>query len=80
MTQDEITVLISKMHSITLTIAKILAVATLPFLHPGTVTIWLITVLPHIYEIVFVDISLRKVTPDAGTSRYRAVNHYRTDT
>ena len=73
MTKYKVAVIVAQVHSVALAIAEIFAVGTLACLHPRPVTVWLIAVLPHIYEIILVDISLRQVAADAGTGRYGSV-------
>lgn len=61
-------VFIAQVHSVSLAIAEIFTVGAFSCLHPGTVSERLVAVLPDIYEIVFVDVTLSQVAADACTS------------
>ena len=77
MAEDEVAVIIAKVHAVTLAIAEPSTVSALILLHPRTVAIWLKAVLPHIYEIIFVNVALMVVGPDAAASGDGAVDKYR---
>ena len=65
------------MHAIALAILPHLAVGTFALLGPCAVAELLKTVLPHIPEVILVDITLCEVGPYARTSRYVAIDTYR---
>src|SRR5574344_621125 len=69
--------LIVQMHAVGLTLTAKKALRALSRTQPLTFSKRLITVFPYIHEIIFVDVSLRKVTANTGTSTDRAVNQYR---
>ena len=56
---------VSQMHSAAFAVAEELAFSTFVFLHPGPVAINLESVVPHVHEIILVDIALVVVRPDA---------------
>ena len=64
---DEITLIITKMHTATLTVSEVFTLGTLALPHPFTVAVGLETVLPNVHEIILVDIALMIVGTDAGT-------------
>src|SRR5574344_218504 len=65
------------MYPVALTITEERALRTLSRTQPLTFSQRLITVFPYIHEIIFVDVSLRNVTANTGTSADRAVDQYR---
>ena len=79
MAQYKFTVVVAQMHAVALAITEIPAVRAFPCLHPCTVTIWLIPVLPDIDEVILIYISLGEIASDAGAGGYRAVYHHRAD-
>lgn len=78
MTEQQFAVAIAEVHAIALTIAEILTVGTLVALHPTAVTIQHVTVLPHVHEVVLVDIPLIIVGTDAGAGSDGTVGHHGT--
>ncbi len=76
MTQNQFSILITQVHAVSLAIAEILAVCTFTSLHPGAVTIWLVTVLPYINEVILVDVALSQIAADACAGGDGSVNHY----
>ena len=64
----QVSFFITQVHSPTLAIAEHLAGGTITFLHPIAVAVILETILPHIPEVVFVNISLIVFATNAGAS------------
>jgi hypothetical protein len=58
MTQYQFSIVITQMHAISLAITEIFTVCAFAGLHPGTVSVWLIAVLPYIDEVVLVYVAL----------------------
>ena len=77
MAEQQFAVAIAEVHTITLTITEIFAIATLIALHPTAVTIQHVAVLPDVHEVVFVDIALIVVSTDTRTGSDGTVGHYR---
>ena len=61
------------MHAPTLAVAEHLAVATLALFHPLAVAIRFEAILPHIPEILLVDVALVVLATDAGACRNIAI-------
>ena len=71
----------AEVHASTLAVAEEFAVvARCKFAHPLAVAVWLEAVLPHIPEIVVVDIALVVLATHTGASRNTAVNQDGCDT
>ena len=79
MAEEQSAVAVAQMHAVTLTITEIAALGALVFLHPFAVAIFLVTVLPHVHEVVLVDVPLIIVCTDAGTGGNGAVSHHGAD-
>ena len=75
-TEQQLAVAVTQMHAIALTISEITAKGTLVLLHPTTVTIQHITVLPHLHEVILVYVTLIVVGTDAGAGSNGAVGHH----
>lgn len=71
--EEEVTVAVVQVHTVALAVAEKGTVGTHTFFHPATIAEGLETVLPHIHEIVAVDIALVVVGTDAGAGGDRAV-------
>ena len=67
MAGKQLAVAISQMHSVTMTIAEILAVCTFVAAHPIAIAIRKESLFPHIHKIIGVDIALMIIGSDAGT-------------
>ena len=61
-TKQQLLVVIVQVHPAALAIFPQITVGTLPFLCPATITVLLKAVLPHIPQVVLVDIALMKIT------------------
>ena len=77
MAQHQLSIGIAQMHSIALTIAPHRTIGAIALTHPLSVTIFGKAILPHIPEIIFIDVSLMKICSDTRTSRDRAINKHR---
>ena len=77
MTKKEVPLVIPQMHPIPLTVPPHLTICTRAVMHPFPATIGLETVLPHIGELIFIDIALMIMAPDAQTTGYGAVGQDR---
>ena len=78
-TYHQATFIIAQMHAVAVTIAEETAVGTLSCALPVVGAVRMITVFPHIHEVVLVDISLIIVGTDAcaggdGTIRHHGTN------
>lgn len=78
--EEEVTVAVMQVHAVTLTVAKKGTVGTHTFFHPATIAEELETVLPHIHEVILVDVALVVVGTNAGTGGDRAVRQNGGDT
>ena len=78
MAKHERAIFATKVHASTFAVAEEFAVvARCKFAHPLAVAVWLEAVLPHIPEIVVVDIALVVLATHAGASRDAAVDEDR---
>ena len=78
--EEEVTVAVMQVHAVTLAIAEKGTVGTHTFFHPATISEGLEAVLPHVHEVVAVDVALVVVGTDAGAGGYRAVRQNGGDT
>ena len=67
MAEQEVTIVVAKVHAVALAVAEEVAVGTGASAHPLAVAIGLEAVLPHIHEVVAIDIALMVIATDAGT-------------
>lgn len=67
---------IAQMHAVALAVAPEFAIGTCACLHPATVAIFFKAVLPHIPEIIFVDVALPEVGAYAWTSANPSVEQH----
>jgi hypothetical protein len=67
MTKKQLALIIAKMHSVSFTIAKEVAGSTLIFFHPVTVTEIFEAIVPHIHEIIMINISLTEIAANTWT-------------
>ena len=74
MATQQLPVTAAQVHAVALAVAEPFAGGAFAALHPGTVAVWLEAVLPHVYEIVCVDIALAIVCTDAAAGRDGAIN------
>ena len=74
MAEKKVLVIVVEMHAVTLAVLPHLAVGALALLRPCAVAELLEAVLPHIPEVVFVDIALREVGAHRGAARDVAIN------
>ena len=65
------------MHTATQTVAEHLAVATLVAAGPLAVAEWFVALVPHLPEIVVVDVALIEIRANRGATRQRAIDTYR---
>ena len=69
MTEHQFAVFSAEVHAATLAVAEeFTVVARCKFAHPLTIAVWLEAVLPHIPEIVVVDIALVVLATHTGAS------------
>ena len=80
MAEEEVTVAVVQVHTVALAVAEEGTVGTHTFFHPATIAEGLEAVLPHVHEVVAVDIALMVVGTDAGAGGYRAVRQNGGDT
>lgn len=73
---NDVAVGVAQVHAVALAVTPERAVGTNAGLHPAAVTVLLETVLPHIPEIIGIDISLPIVCTDARASAYTAVEQH----
>ena len=78
MAEQQFPVAVAQMHAVTLTVAEIAARGAIVLLHPLTVAILLVTVLPHVHKVILIDIALIVVGSDAGTGCDGTVGHHGT--
>lgn len=71
--KHQLALFVAQVHAVALAVAKEGAVGTQAFLHPRAVAERTVAVVPHVHEVVAIDVSLMKITPDAGAGRQRAV-------
>ena len=75
-TENQLAVCVTEMHPIAAAIAPVSAGGAFPGFHPAVVTVYPITVIPHIHEVIaLVDIALAVVCADAGAGCNGAVGH-----
>lgn len=74
-TEQEFAVTVAQVHPVATTIAEVPAVGTLASTHPLTVAVGSIAVLPHLHEVILIDVPLGIVGPDAGTGGNGTVGH-----
>ena len=78
MTQDEVPVRITEMHTITSAITPIATALAVFLAHPLTIPVRYIAILPYLHKVILIDISLIVIRTDTGTSRNGTVCHHRT--
>lgn len=69
MTEQQLPISIPQMHTASKAIPEPSAVFALILPHPGTVSVRLVSVLPHVSKFLPIDISLGIIAPYAGTGR-----------
>ena len=77
MAEQESAFAIAEMHAVTLTVTEILTFGTFTIPHPFTMTVGRIAVLPHLHEVILINIPLVIVGTDTGTGSDGAVGHHR---
>lgn len=78
--EEEVTVAVVQVHTVALAVAEKGTVGTHTFFHPATISEGLEAVLPHIHEVILVDVALVVVGTNAGTGGDRAVRQNGGDT
>ena len=78
--EEEVTVAVVQVHTVALAVAEKGTVGTHTFFHPATIAEGLEAVLPHVHEVVAVDVALVVVGTDAGAGGDRAVRQNGGDT
>ena len=68
MADEEVLVVVVEVHAIALAVLPHLAVSTIALFRPCTVAELLEAVLPHIPEVVTIDVSLREVRSHRGAA------------
>ena len=68
--EDQVALVVAKVHAIPLAVSEPLAFATLVLFHPRAVSVRFESVLPYINKVILIDISLVIVCSDASASRY----------
>ena len=74
MAEEQVLVIVVEVHAVTLAVLPHLAVSTLALLRPFAVAELLEAGLPHIPEVVFVDVTLREVGAHRGATRDVAID------
>ena len=70
MTKEQFPVTVTQVHAVALAVAEDVTLGTDTLTHPLAVAVLLIAILPHIPEIIFVDVALVVVCTNARTRRY----------
>ena len=73
-THQEILIIVVEVHAITFAVLPHFAIGTLALLGPATVAELLEAILPHIPEVILVDITLGEVGSYAGATRDIAID------
>ena len=76
MALQQMALAIAQVHAVAPAEFEELAVGTESRAHPLPVAEPIEAVLPHLHEIVVVDIALMEVAPDAGTGRYGTIGQH----
>ena len=79
MTEHQLAVRVTEVHSVALAPFPVLAVGAVVFPHPIPVTVGLEAMLPDIHKIILVDVALVIVRTDARAGGDRTVNQHGTD-
>src|SRR5574344_514503 len=77
MTKQQPTVIITQMHAVASTISEIFAFLTIFSPHPFTVPVFLIPRVPHLPEVIFINVALMIIRADAWASRNGTVIQHR---
>ena len=72
--EEQVLVIVVEVHTVALAVLPHLAVGALALLRPCAIAELLEAVLPHIPEVVFVDVTLREVGAHRGTARDVAID------
>ena len=79
MTEHQLAVRVTEVHSVALAPFPVLAVGAVVFPHPAPVTVGLEAMIPDIHKVILVDVALVVVRTDARAGRDRTVNQHGTD-
>ena len=79
MTEDEVALGVAQVHAAAAAVFPELAGGAGVLFHPGAVPVGAEAVLPHVHEIVPVNVALVIIGPDAGAGRNGAVGQHGTD-
>ena len=74
MTHQQILVVIVEVHTVTLAVLPHLTVGALTLLGPCSIAELLEAILPHVPEVILIDVALRKVGTHACATRYVAIH------
>ena len=66
MTKEQFPVTVTQVHAVALAVAEPFAGGAFAALHPGAVAVWVEAVLPHVNEIICINIALAVVCTDAA--------------
>ena len=64
--EEEVTLVVAKVHAVALAVAEEVAVGTGAGAHPFAVAVGLEAVFPHVHEVVLIDVALMVVATNAG--------------